>query len=218
MDSGRDRRAVSRSAPVPRRRSRSGWSSRSPGFTRRSPSPRSPAPVSRSNEVNQNGGILGRQVELLVADSANDIAAGVHKTRELIDRDQVDFIPGNVNSAVALAMTRVTAEKRKLHIVTGGHIDEITGGRCSWNVFRICKTTTHGSQRDRRHADPEVRQQMVFSHARLRLRPRAAGGVRAQAARAMAAPGRQAFCRSARSIIRARSTTPAAFGRRSSST
>jgi branched-chain amino acid transport system substrate-binding protein len=92
--------------------------------------------------VNQSGGILGRQVELLVADSANDIAAGVHKTRELIDRDQVVFITGNVNSAVALAMTQVTAEKRKLHIVTGGHIDEITGGRCSWNVFRICKTTS----------------------------------------------------------------------------
>ena len=32
--------------------------------------------------------------------------------------------------------------KHKLHIVTGGHIDAITGSRCSWNVFRICKTTT----------------------------------------------------------------------------
>jgi branched-chain amino acid transport system substrate-binding protein len=93
-------------------------------------------------QVNQEGGILGRRAELLVADSANDIAAGVHKTRELIERDQVDFITGNVNSAVALAMTQVTAEKRRLHIVTGGHVDEITGGRCSWNVFRICKTTS----------------------------------------------------------------------------
>ena len=92
--------------------------------------------------VNQDGGILGRQVELLVADCANDIAAGMHKTAELIERDQIDFITGNVNSAVALAMTQVTAEKRKLHIVTGGHVDEITGGRCSWNVFRICKTTS----------------------------------------------------------------------------
>jgi branched-chain amino acid transport system substrate-binding protein len=94
------------------------------------------------DEINQKSGILGRPVELLIADSANDVAAGVQKTRELIDRDQVDFIAGNVNSAVALAMTQVTAERRKLHIVTGGHIDEITGGRCSWNVFRICKTTT----------------------------------------------------------------------------
>ena len=94
------------------------------------------------DQVNQNGGILGRQVELLVEDSANDAAVGVAKTKQLIDRDQVDFILGNVNSAVALAMTRVTAERRKLHIVTGGHVDEITGNRCSWNVFRVCKTTT----------------------------------------------------------------------------
>jgi branched-chain amino acid transport system substrate-binding protein len=94
------------------------------------------------NEVNQRGGILGRQAKLLIEDSANDIAIGVAKTRQLIDRDEVDFILGNVNSAVALAMTRVTAEKRKLHIVTGGHIDEITGSQCRWNVFRICKTTT----------------------------------------------------------------------------
>jgi branched-chain amino acid transport system substrate-binding protein len=93
-------------------------------------------------EVNRSGGILGRPADLLIEDSANDIAVGVAKTRQLIDRDQVDFILGNVNSAVALAMTRVTAEKRKLHIVTGGHVDEITGRRCSWNVFRICKTTT----------------------------------------------------------------------------
>jgi branched-chain amino acid transport system substrate-binding protein len=93
------------------------------------------------DEVNQRGGILGREVQLLVEDSANDIATGVAKTRQLIDHDQADFILGNVNSAVALAMARVTAEKRKLHMVTGGHIDEITGRHCSWNVFRICKTT-----------------------------------------------------------------------------
>jgi branched-chain amino acid transport system substrate-binding protein len=94
------------------------------------------------DEINRSGGILGREAQLLVADSANDIMTGVEKTRQLIDRDEVDFIAGNVNSAVALAMTQVTAEKRKLHIVTGGHTDEITGSQCSWNVFRVCKSTT----------------------------------------------------------------------------
>ena len=93
-------------------------------------------------EVNRSGGILGRQAQLLVEDSANEIAVGVAKTRQLIDRDHADFILGDVNSAVALATMRVTAEKRKLHIVTGGHTDEITGRQCSWNVFRICKTAT----------------------------------------------------------------------------
>jgi branched-chain amino acid transport system substrate-binding protein len=94
------------------------------------------------DEINHGGGILGRETQLVIGDSANDILTGVAKTRQLIDQDQVDFIAGNVNSAVALAMTQVTAEKRKLHIVTGGHTDEITGSQCSWNVFRICKSTT----------------------------------------------------------------------------
>jgi hypothetical protein len=42
---------------------------------------------------------------------------------------------------VALTMTRVTAEKRRLHIVTGGHTNEIARSQCSWNVFRVCKST-----------------------------------------------------------------------------
>jgi hypothetical protein len=42
---------------------------------------------------------------------------------------------------VAVATTRVTAQKRGLHIVTGGHINEIARSQCSWNVFRVCKST-----------------------------------------------------------------------------
>jgi branched-chain amino acid transport system substrate-binding protein len=93
-------------------------------------------------EINRSGGILGREAQLLVSDSADEIMTGVELTRRLIEKDQVDFIAGNVNSAIALAVMRVTAENRKLHIVTGGHTDEITGSQCSWNVFRICKSTT----------------------------------------------------------------------------
>jgi branched-chain amino acid transport system substrate-binding protein len=93
-------------------------------------------------EVNHKGGILGRQAQLLIEDSVNTVAIGVAKTRKLIDRDQVDFILGDLNSSIALAMTRVTSENRKLHIVTGAHVDAITGQHCSWNVFRVCKTTT----------------------------------------------------------------------------
>ena len=93
-------------------------------------------------EVNHSGGILGRQVQLLIEDSANTIAIGVAKTRQLIDRDQVDFVLGDLNSSIALAMARVTSENHKLHIVTGAHVDAITGQHCSWNVFRVCNTTT----------------------------------------------------------------------------
>src|SRR5471030_210373 len=37
-------------------------------------------------QMNAKGGILGRQVELLVEDSANDVGTGVQKARKLIER------------------------------------------------------------------------------------------------------------------------------------
>src|SRR6202034_3627965 len=93
-------------------------------------------------EINKKGGILGRPVELLIEDSANDVGTGVQKTRKLIERDQVSFIVGDVNSGIAIAMAQVTSEKKVLHIVSGGHTDPITGANCSWNVFRICNSTS----------------------------------------------------------------------------
>ena len=93
-------------------------------------------------ELNQNGGILGRPVELLVEDSANDVGTGVQKARKLIDRDQVSAILADVNSAIAYAIAGVTSEKKVFHIVPGGHTDPITGKDCKWNVFRICNTTS----------------------------------------------------------------------------
>jgi len=92
--------------------------------------------------INAKGGILGRQIELLVEDSANDVGTGVQKTRKLIERDQVSFIIGDVNSAIAAAMSQVTNEKGVLHVVSGGHTDTITGSDCKWNVYRVCNTTT----------------------------------------------------------------------------
>jgi branched-chain amino acid transport system substrate-binding protein len=94
-----------------------------------------------AEEVNKKGGILGRPVELLIEDSANDVGTGVQKTRKLIERDQVSFIIGDVNSGIAIAMAQVTSEKKVLHIVSGGHTDPITGTSCTWNVFRVCNST-----------------------------------------------------------------------------
>jgi branched-chain amino acid transport system substrate-binding protein len=93
------------------------------------------------DNINAKGGVLGRQLELLVEDSANDVGTGVQKTRKLIERDQVSFIIGDVNSGIAQAMAQVTAEKKVLHVVSGGHTDGITGKDCKWNVYRVCNTT-----------------------------------------------------------------------------
>ncbi|HEX9556267.1 MAG TPA: ABC transporter substrate-binding protein [Reyranella sp.] len=97
------------------------------------------------DQINKKGGILGRPVELLVEDSANDVGTGVQKTRKLIDRDEVSFIIGDVNSGIALAIAQVTTEKKILHIVSGGHTDPITGSGCAWNVYRVCNSTAMDS-------------------------------------------------------------------------
>jgi branched-chain amino acid transport system substrate-binding protein len=93
-------------------------------------------------QVNAKGGILGRQAQLLVEDSTSaDTGVAVQKARKLIERDGVDFLLGNVNSAMALAIGQVSNELKRLHIVTGGHTDAVTGTDCHWNVFRVCNTT-----------------------------------------------------------------------------
>ncbi|MGO8831259.1 MAG: ABC transporter substrate-binding protein [Roseiarcus sp.] len=93
-------------------------------------------------QVNAKGGVLGRPVELVIEDSTSgDAGTAVLKARKLIDGDKVDFLIGNVNSALSLAIAQVSNEKRILHVVPGGHTDAVTGASCHWNVFRVCNTT-----------------------------------------------------------------------------
>jgi branched-chain amino acid transport system substrate-binding protein len=93
-------------------------------------------------QINAKGGILGRKVELLVEDSTSgDAGTAVQKARKLIDRDKVNFLLGNVNSALAAAMANVAYEKGVFMVDPGGHTDPITGTNCHWNVFRVCNTT-----------------------------------------------------------------------------
>ena len=93
-------------------------------------------------EINAKGGILGRHVELVSEDSTStDTGTAVQKAHKLIDRDKVNLLLGNVNSAMALALGEVSNQAGILHIVTGGHTDPVTGSDCHWNVFRVCNTT-----------------------------------------------------------------------------
>ncbi|MBI1172325.1 ABC transporter substrate-binding protein [bacterium] len=95
------------------------------------------------DEINAKGGILGRPIELSVEDSTSgDAGVAVQKARKLIDRDQVSFIIGNINSALAQAIANVANEKGVFHVVPGGHTDSVTGSNCHWNTFRVCNTTS----------------------------------------------------------------------------
>src|ERR1700691_1910911 len=94
------------------------------------------------DKINAKGGISSRKVELLVEDSTSgDASVAVQKANKLIEGDKVNFLIGNINSALAQAMANVSNEKGVFHIVPGGHTDSVTGTQCHWNVFRVCNTT-----------------------------------------------------------------------------
>jgi branched-chain amino acid transport system substrate-binding protein len=93
------------------------------------------------SEWNRKGGLLGRQIELVVEDNANNPGTAVEKARKLINEDKVTAMIGTVNSAVSVAVSNVCFEANMPFIVTGGHTDAVNGASCHWTTYRTCHST-----------------------------------------------------------------------------
>src|SRR5215472_11453208 len=63
-------------------------------------------------EINAQGGVLGRKVELLSRDSKANADEAVRLSRELIIKDSVDFLAGTLTSAEAPAVSTVAKENK----------------------------------------------------------------------------------------------------------
>ena len=155
---------------IRRTTSRSAWSTRSPACMPLGGNEVMGAKLA-VDQINAKGGILGRQVELLVEDSANDVGTGVQKTRKLIERDNVNFIIGDVNSGIAPAIAQVTARKegaaRRLRRPYRHHYRQ----RLPLECLPRLQYDEDGSELGLRPALQQVRQEMALHHAGLRLRP-----------------------------------------------
>ena len=77
------------------------------------------------------GNVNGKKIELLTADHQNkpDIAAS--KTREWIDQEGVDLVIAGTNSAAALAMNKIAADKKKPIIVVSAGTSRVTNEECT---------------------------------------------------------------------------------------
>ncbi len=79
------------------------------------------------NEVNEAGGIAGRQVEVIVEDIQTDVAATVDKARKLVQSDNVDLVMGPIGSdANDAAYAEVVEGGGKLLFYT----ETYEGGKC----------------------------------------------------------------------------------------
>ena len=67
-------------------------------------------------EINAKGGVLGRKLELLSRDSKANADEAVRLARELIIKDNVDFLAGTLTSAEAPAVSTVAKENKIVFI------------------------------------------------------------------------------------------------------
>jgi branched-chain amino acid transport system substrate-binding protein len=87
------------------------------------------------------GKVAGKPIELVVADHLNKADVAAARAREWIDRDGVDVVTELGNSAVALAVMNIAAEKNRMTMATGAGSSRITGVDCKpTNVMWVYDT------------------------------------------------------------------------------
>lgn len=77
------------------------------------------------------GKVNGQPVELLVADNQNKPDIAVAKAREWYDTQGMSMLVGGTNSAAALALSKLTAERKRVFIVNGSGSSALTNEQCS---------------------------------------------------------------------------------------
>jgi branched-chain amino acid transport system substrate-binding protein len=77
------------------------------------------------------GKVLNRPIEVLSADHQNKADVASSKAREWIDKDGLQMLIGGTNSGTALAMSKVTTEKKRPFIAIGPGSARLTNEDCS---------------------------------------------------------------------------------------
>jgi branched-chain amino acid transport system substrate-binding protein len=77
------------------------------------------------------GEVLGKKIELIVADHQNKADIAASKAREWIDTQGVDLLIGGTNSGANLAMAKIAAEKKKPFISIGAGSARLTNEDCT---------------------------------------------------------------------------------------
>jgi branched-chain amino acid transport system substrate-binding protein len=99
-----------------------------------------------AEEINNKGGVRGEKIELLFTDSKADPAYSVRVAKRYIEDDKVDFLLGTVSSAVALAVSEVAKENKKIFMCTGAASTTITVDKGHPYVFNACSITAWSSR------------------------------------------------------------------------
>lgn len=86
------------------------------------------------DEVNANGGINGREIEIFIKDTQTNPERGVQVARELMEEEDVHVITGGTASSVGLAIQPLAAEQG-VPFIFEAVSNEYIGGSCNKYTF-----------------------------------------------------------------------------------
>src|SRR5262245_36454271 len=94
-------------------------------------------------EQNAKGGVLGRKLELVIRDTKGNADEAVRVARDLILRENVDFLVGTLTSAEGPAVSPVAKENKIVFVVPVVKTDQLVApANLHPYVFRTASNTT----------------------------------------------------------------------------
>jgi branched-chain amino acid transport system substrate-binding protein len=92
------------------------------------------------DEFNARGGLNGRKIEIITRDDKFKPDEALAHARELILKENVDFLGGTINSASALAVSELAKSKKKIFMAHSAYTHRLTGEMGHRYVFRSCQS------------------------------------------------------------------------------
>ena len=127
------------------------------------------------DEFNAKGGVLGRKIEWITADTETNPATGTRVAERFISQDQCGFLIGALHSGVANAITQVANKYGTIYFNTNSSAPSEAGENCSRVKFVWDGNGTNFSKAAVQNAVREDRQALAAAHQRLRLGPHHVG-------------------------------------------
>ena len=123
-------------------------------------------------EINAKGGVLGRKIELVIRDTKGNADEAVRVARDLILRENVDFLFGTLTSAEGPAVSPIAKENKIVFVVPVVKTDQLTAPEnLHPYVFRTTTNTTIEGRTGRRdHGQVAERQARRHDEPGLRIR------------------------------------------------
>ena len=89
------------------------------------------------DEFNAKGGVLGRKIEWITADTETNPAAGTRIAERFIAQEQCGFLIGALHSGVANAITQVANKYGTIYMNTNSSAPSEAGDNCSPGQVRM---------------------------------------------------------------------------------